>query len=54
MAKHHITASITEDTYQAFEQYRDANKEMQKPEISQIVEEALLMYLKSKSKPKTI
>jgi hypothetical protein len=54
MTKHHITASITEKTYKAFEQYRESHKEMQKPEISQIVEEALLMYLKSKSKPKTI
>jgi len=53
MAKHHITATISEDTYQAFEQYRDKHKKLQKPEISKIVEDALLMFLKAKSKPKT-
>jgi metal-responsive CopG/Arc/MetJ family transcriptional regulator len=50
--KRHLTATISDSVYNMVEEYREQNKELVKPERSQIVEDALIAYIKSK-KPQT-
>lgn len=51
--KRHLTATISDSVYNMVEEYREQHKELAKPERSQIVEDALIAYIASKSKPQT-
>ena len=49
--KRHITATVDESVCDALEKYRTTHKEPKLPDRSQIIQDALVMYLESKRKP---
>lgn len=52
--KKHLTATISPEVFKALEDYREQNKESMLPDRSSIIEAALVMYLESKGKPKSL
>lgn len=52
--KQHITATIDNAVFEELEAYRENHKKPGLPDRSLIIQDAIVMYLKNKTKPKTI